>query len=170
MPLGDQGPLVLGDGAADLEQELVVRVAGHRAVEELDAAALGLQLLEQEGLVDEVAGQPVGVGQEDRVEGGHGRRVAEAVEAGPLERGAAVAVVTEDVRLGELPAPVPGVFPEPLDLLVDGLGLGLPLGRDSSHRSRSSSVASATGVLGLGPPTGCRPEAAPVAAHPRSSW
>ena len=105
--LGDQGPLVLGDGPADLEQELVVRVLGHRAVEELDAAALGLQLLEQEDLVDVVAGQPVGVGQEDRVEGGHGRRVAEAVEAGPLERGAAVAVVTEDVRLGELPSPGP---------------------------------------------------------------
>jgi hypothetical protein len=59
-PLGDQRPLVFGDGAADLERELVVRVAGHRAVEELDAAALGLQLLEQEGLVDEVASQPVG--------------------------------------------------------------------------------------------------------------
>ena len=79
--------------------------------EELDAAAVGLQLLEQEGLVDVVAGQPVGVGQEDRVEGGHGRRLAEAVQAGAFERGAAVAVVTEDVRLGQLPAPGLGVAP-----------------------------------------------------------
>ena len=87
--------------------------------------------------MDEVAGRPAGVGQEDRVECGHGGRVAEAVEAGPLERGAAVAVATVDVRLGELPAPVPGAVAQPPDLLVDGLGLGLPLRRDA-QRSRFS--------------------------------
>jgi hypothetical protein len=46
-PFGDQGPLVLGDRAADLEQELVVRVLGHRPVEELDATAVLLQLLKE---------------------------------------------------------------------------------------------------------------------------
>jgi hypothetical protein len=46
-PFGDQGPLILGDRPADLEQELVVRVLGHRPVEELDAAAVLLQLLEE---------------------------------------------------------------------------------------------------------------------------
>ena len=154
-PLGDQGPLVLGDGAADLEQELVVRVPGHRAVEELDAAALGLQLLEQEGLVDEVAGQPVGVGQEDRVEGGRGRRVAEAVEAGPLERGAAVAVVTEDVRLGELPAPGLGHGPAAARSAPRWSGPRPAVASRHARRSQLSSVASSAKVEGparRGPP------------------
>ena len=57
-PLGDQRPLVLGDRPADLEEQLVVRVPGHRPVEELNPAAVPLELVEQEDLEDVVAGQP----------------------------------------------------------------------------------------------------------------
>ena len=136
-PFGDQGPLILGDRPADLEQELVVRVLGHRPVEELDAAAVLLQLLEEEHLMDIVSRQPIRIGDEDRVERGHGRPIAEPVEAGPLERGAAVAVVTEDVPLGQWPALGLEMRPQPVDLLVDGLCLGLSLGRDT-HIDRDS--------------------------------
>jgi hypothetical protein len=108
-----------------------VRVLGHRPVEELDLATVRLQFLEQEHPVDVVAGQPVGVGEDDPVERGHGHPVAEAVEPWPLEGGPAVPVVTEDVLLREVLAGRLDVAPEPIDLLVDGLRLGLPLGRDA---------------------------------------
>ena len=130
-PFGDQGALILGDRPADLERELVVRVLGHRPVEELDAAAVLLQLLQQEHLMDIVSRQPIRIGDEDLVERGHGRAIAEPVEAGPLERGAAVAVVTEDVPLGQRPALRLEMCPQPVDLLFDGLCLGLSLGRDT---------------------------------------
>ena len=39
-PLGDQRPLILRDRAADLQQQLVVRVGAHRPVQELHLAAV----------------------------------------------------------------------------------------------------------------------------------
>src|SRR3954468_3723275 len=81
--------------------------------------------------MDIVPRKPIRIGDEDLVERGHGRPIAEPVEAGPLERGAAVAVVTEDVPLGQRPAPRLEMGPQPVDLLLDGLCLGLSLGRDT---------------------------------------
>ena len=49
-PLGDQAALVLRHRAADLQQQLVVRVLAHRPVEELDLAARGDDLLDQQHL------------------------------------------------------------------------------------------------------------------------
>jgi hypothetical protein len=65
---GDQRPLILGDRPSDLEQELVMRVLGHRPVEELDATTVFLQLLEQKYLMNIVTCQPIRVGDEDLVE------------------------------------------------------------------------------------------------------
>ena len=58
-PLGDQRPLILRDRPADLQQQLVVRVCAHRPVQELHLAAAGGQLVDQQHLMDVVAGQPV---------------------------------------------------------------------------------------------------------------
>jgi hypothetical protein len=74
-----------------------VRVLAHRPAEELDDRAVALELLDEERLVDEVAGEPVRRGDEDPVQLGTGRSVPQPVEAGSPERGAAVAVVAEDV-------------------------------------------------------------------------
>ena len=49
--LGDQGALVLGHRAADLQQQLVVWILAHRPVEELDHCAVSLQLFDQQYLV-----------------------------------------------------------------------------------------------------------------------
>ena len=162
-PLGDQRPFILGDGPTDLEQKLVVWVLGHRPVEELDAAAVPLQLLEEENLVDVVAGQPVGVGDEDAVVPGQGGLVPQPVQAGPPQGCAGVAVVPEDVLLRDLPTPAGGQLPQPIELLVDCLGLGLALGRDAdvhggTHRS---------------PPSGSDGPALPAGGdidHSSSSW
>jgi hypothetical protein len=81
--------------------------------------------------MDIVSRQSIGIGDEHRVERGQSRAVAEAIEAGPLERGAAVAVIAEDVALGELPPAVREMGPQAVDLLVDGLRLRLSLRRDT---------------------------------------
>ena len=138
-PLGDERPLVLGDGPADLEQQLVLRVVGERPVGELDPAAAALQLLQKQDLVDGVAGQPVGVGDEDAVELGRRGEVAELVEAGATQRRPGVPVVAEDVVILERPLALRDAAAQAVELLVDGLRLGLALGRDpgvdrGSHR------------------------------------
>jgi hypothetical protein len=118
---------------------LVVRVLGHRPIEELDLTTVLLQLLDQEHMMDIVTRQSIGICDEHLVERSQGRPVAEAVKAGPFERGAAVAVIAKDVLLGELPALSLDVPPQPLDLLIDGLCLCLALCRNThidcnSHR------------------------------------
>ena len=85
-PLGDQRPLVFRDRAADLQQQLVVRVGAHRPVQELDLAAAGGQLVNQQHLVDVVAGQPVRRGHQHQVKLGQRRVIAEPVQPRPAIR------------------------------------------------------------------------------------
>ena len=137
--LGDERALVLGHRPADLQEQLVLGIVGERTVGELDLAAVTLQLLQEQHLMDVVPRQPIRVGDEDAIELGQGGEVAEPVEAGPPQRGPGVAVVAEDVIFRERPLAVSGDASQPVELLVDGLGLGLALGRDSdvdrdSHR------------------------------------
>ncbi len=127
--LGDQGALVLGHGAADLQQQLVVRVAAHRPVEEHHLRPVLLQLLDQERLVHVVARQPVRLGDQDAVEPGARGGVAQAVQARAPQAGAAVAVVAEDTVRRQVPALRSGVGAQPIELLVSALCPGLALGR-----------------------------------------
>jgi hypothetical protein len=99
--LAEHGALVLGDGALDLQQQLVVRVVRDRMVQERHLAANATELLEQDDLVGIAAGQPVGAEHRDALDGSVAHRVAQGIEAGPIEPTAAVSLVTEDVLLGE---------------------------------------------------------------------
>jgi hypothetical protein len=107
-PLSNQGALVLGHRAADLEHQLVVRIIAHRPIEELDSAARPLQFGEDHHLMDVVAGQPIGRGQEQKIERRLGRLIAQVKEAGAFERGTALAIVTEDMFLGQTPVGLSG--------------------------------------------------------------
>jgi len=55
----DQVALVFGYRSADLQHELVVRILAHRPLEKLDLAATFFQFLDQEHLIDILAGQSV---------------------------------------------------------------------------------------------------------------
>jgi hypothetical protein len=83
--LGDQRPLVFGHGPADLKEQLILGVVGQRAIGELDLAPVTLEFLEEEDLMDVVAGQPIGIGDQDPIEFGQGREVAEFVQTGSPE-------------------------------------------------------------------------------------
>src|SRR4051794_35032952 len=130
--LGQDRALVLGDGALDLQQELVVRVVGDRALQERDLAAGAAELLQEQDLVGVLAGQAVGAEHGDDVDGGVADRVAQAVQARPVEAGAAVTLVAEDVLLDEGMALGLGPGPQGGELAVDGLLAFLALGRDPS--------------------------------------
>ena len=57
------------------------------------------KLVQQQHLVDIVAGQPVGRGDHDQIELGQRRMIPQAVQARPAKAGAAVAVIAVDVAL-----------------------------------------------------------------------
>jgi hypothetical protein len=64
----------------DLEQELIVRVLAHRLVEELHGSAVPFQLLDEQHLMNIVAGEPIRRSDEDVVEPGIGRRIAQVIQ------------------------------------------------------------------------------------------
>src|SRR6266545_952732 len=119
-PVGDQGPLAGGDRTADLGDQLLVRVVGERPIAEHHRHTAALQFLQDHHLVGEVAGQPVRRADHRHVERRAGCMVAQRVQAGTVQLGAAVAVTWEDVLGGDGP-PVAGrnIGPQLGDLLLD---------------------------------------------------
>jgi hypothetical protein len=58
-PIGNQRPLLLGDGSADLQQQMIVRSITHRTFQKLDLAPVRRQFFEEEPLVHIVTGSAV---------------------------------------------------------------------------------------------------------------
>ena len=151
-PLGDQRALVLSHRPTDLQQQLIVRILAHRPVQKLDLAAVPAQLVDEQHLVDIVAGQPVGRGDHHQVNLGQRRVIPQAVQARPAQAGAAVAVIAIHVPLIQRPAPLGDRRHQPVKLLLDGLGLGLA-GRRNPRVHRDTHQAP---PVPSAPPAGCR--------------
>src|SRR5262249_20938011 len=141
-PLGEDGPLVFGDGPLDLEQELVVRVVGDRPLDELDVAGGLAELLQQEDLVGVAPSESVGAVDADDVEFALAGGVAEAVEGGAVEPRARIALVDVDVIVFEFVAVCGRPAPQGVELAVDRPVTPLPLGRDSGVDRRSHGLHS----------------------------
>ncbi len=58
--------------------------------------------------MDVVTGQSIGRGQKQQIERRLGRLIAQVIEAGAFELGAALAIVTEDMFLGQTPVGLSG--------------------------------------------------------------
>jgi hypothetical protein len=130
-PLGQDGPLVLGDRPLELEQELVVRVVGDRPLDELDVAGDLAGLLQREDPAGMAPGESVGAVDADDVEFARAGGVAEAVEGGAVERRARIALVDVDVIAFGFVAVCGRPAPQGAELAVDRLVAPLPLGRDA---------------------------------------
>src|SRR5215204_1435226 len=131
-PLGDQRPFVLGYRSPYLQKKLVVRILAHRPLHELYLTAMPLQLFDEQDLMDVVARQPVRSGDEDHVELGHRCRIAQGVEPGTVQTGAAVSFVEIELILLKRPTSLLCIRLEPLKLLVGLLSPSLACGRDPS--------------------------------------
>ena len=129
--LAQHDALVLGDGALDLQQQLVIRVIRDRVLQERHLAARPAELLEQQNLVSVAPRQTIGAQHRDEVDSAVADGVAQGVEAGSVEAGATVALVTEDVLLRELAPSSRGPAPQGGELAADGLLAFLALGRDA---------------------------------------
>jgi hypothetical protein len=73
-------------------------------LQERHLAAGTAELFEQQDLVGIAPRQAIRAQHRDELDGAVTDHVAQGVEAGPVEAGAAVALVAEDVLLGELVA------------------------------------------------------------------
>jgi hypothetical protein len=102
--LGDQRALIFRDRAADLQQQLVMRILAHGAVEKPHLAGMSLHFLQQQDLMNVVARQPVRRGDQHQIKAARGGPVTQAIETWSPQRGAAVAFVTKDLIEGHLPA------------------------------------------------------------------
>jgi hypothetical protein len=117
--LGDQRPLVFRHRPPDLQQELVVGILTHGAVEELHLAAVPLQFLQQQDLVHVVAGQAIRRGDQYPVHARQGNLIAEPVQPRAFQAGPTITVVAKDVLGGQLPALALDIGLQPLQLLLD---------------------------------------------------
>lgn len=79
-----------------------MRIAAQGPVEELHHTAEALELLQQEDLVDILAGETIRRRDEDALDMRGGDGVAQGVEAGAAQGDTAVAVVTEQQALLEM--------------------------------------------------------------------
>src|SRR3954466_14541815 len=81
--LADQRALVLRDRTSDLQQQLVVRVMAHGAVQKPHGTAVPFQLLQQQDLMDVVACHTVRRGDHDQIERAGGAPHGRAGDRGP---------------------------------------------------------------------------------------
>jgi len=129
--LAEQRTLVLGDGALDLQQEMVIGIVAERMLQEKDGAAAVPELFEQQNLVRVLPGEAVGAQHGDRFELAFAGVVPQTVEAGPVEAGAAVPFVGVDMFRHEGVALLLDPGAQGGELTVDGLLPFLALGRDA---------------------------------------
>ena len=93
--LAQQRALLFGNRALDLKQELVAGIVGDGVVEERHLAAGAAELLQDQRLIGIFAREPVRAEHRDNVNLGVADGVAQGVEPGAVEPGAAVALVAE---------------------------------------------------------------------------
>ena len=116
---GDLGPLVFGDDALDLDQELSFGIGRRRPVEEDDLAARALELFEKDGLVGIATRQSVRGMHVDSANELLADEIPEPVEARPIEVRPAVAIINQDVLVTDPAAVLGDTGAELSELAVD---------------------------------------------------
>ena len=102
-PVRDEGAFRLGHGTTDLEPELIVRILTHGPVQELDPTAPLREFLDEEHVVDIVAGQPIGGREQDPFKGGQGGTIPQPIQARTIQLGPTFTIVPVDVFLSHMP-------------------------------------------------------------------
>jgi hypothetical protein len=124
--LHDLGLLILGEHALELDEQLVLGAVAARPLHELHPGPAAGELLDQQRLVGELAGQPVRGVDEDHVQAALGGQVPHSLQARAGQRRAGVPVVGEHPLLRDLKPAGRGVLAERGQLGADRLVLRLP--------------------------------------------
>src|SRR5262245_6398350 len=105
-------------------------VVTHRSIQKLDLAAALSEFIDKQHLVDIVARQAVGGGDQHALEGRKGSAVAQAIQTGTIELGATKPIIAIDVLFGQMPVLLLcDMDTQTVELLVNRLGLLLATGR-----------------------------------------
>jgi hypothetical protein len=119
-----------------LEKQLIVRIITHGTINTLHPTAPLVEFIDQEHLMDIMASQAIGSCEHHACKGRHGHSIAQTVEAGTLEGGAAITVIAVDVLGSDMPVGLRGdIIVETAQLLVNSLLLLLTAGRDTDVES-----------------------------------
>ena len=101
----------------------------HRALEEVDCTAMLGEFLQEHHLMDIVAGEAIRGRDEYPFKDSESRAVAQGIQAWAVELRSAVAIITVDVLLGEVPVGLGGhPLPQTRELVFNGLVLLLTVG------------------------------------------
>src|SRR5215475_12824523 len=98
-------------------------------IEKIDLAARAGELFKQDHLRHLVAGKSIWTGDQHALDVPFAELVPQAVQTRPVQGRATLAIITEDILGRQL---LPFAFempPQALDLLINGLGQGLTVGR-----------------------------------------
>src|SRR4051794_40186263 len=108
-----------------------MRVVTHRPIQELDLAAGVLQFIHDNHLLDVVPREAIRFGDQHPIEFTRPHRVAQPIQPWPVEVTATAAIITKDMVVPHQPMLVGGIRPQPGQLLLNRLCLGLMERRDA---------------------------------------
>jgi hypothetical protein len=156
-PVCHQRPCICGPGTTHLKEEGIVWGMTHGAFQALALTAMGRPCFPQQHLMPRVAGEAIWGSHEHACHRPRGDTIAEVVQARTVTRGPAVASVTEDVRLRQLPVGWTGHPRSQAGALrFNGLWLVWPMGGDSNLQGHFHQSGSPR-WQGSMPATGRRP-------------
>src|SRR6266700_2890520 len=118
--------LIFGEHALELHHQLVFGAVAARSLDELHAGPGAGELLDQQRLVGELAGQPVRGVDEHHIDADPGDHVPQPLQGGPDQRGPRMPLVLEHPLLRQLNPQLPGVGAQRRRLRPDRLVLLLP--------------------------------------------
>src|SRR5262245_18343974 len=163
VPLHQLGLLVLGEHALELDQQLVFGAVAARPVDELHPGSGPVELLDQQRLVGELAGQPVRRITQDRINAALSGQVPQGLQRRAHQCGTGVPLILEHPALGDLKPQPPGVLAHRLCLRSDRLVLLLPGAGYPGVDRRAGHLAA---VLPGQPAPGGPAAAAPISRRP----
>lgn len=124
----NQGTFVCCHGTAHVQQEVVMRVLGHRLIEKVALTTIALAFLKQHHVMDIVASQTIRTRDQHSLDQTLSSLIAKPIEARSIEGRTTLALITEDQRGASQLVLVFKTSLKSFDVLLNGLGLGLPVG------------------------------------------
>ncbi len=151
--------LIFREHALDLKEQGVFRGLADRPIQEYDLGAGARELLNQDGLVHIAAGQAIGRMHIDDINRGPGDGIAQALQGGPDQTGAAVTLVNKAKLSADFTAIGGCPRHQVIDLAINGVTLRLLVGGYSGidrHPERIPGPASCWVLLHQFPPSTAR--------------
>jgi hypothetical protein len=103
---GNQAAFILGHRPADLDQQLIMRIATHGLINEFDLASASFKFFHKQHLVDIVTSQAIRGCHQHAVKGSIAYLIAQAIQPWATQARSAVAIIAKNVLL----IPFPSLF------------------------------------------------------------